>query len=258
MDYRLPRPHFQAFIVWRRSFLVWIKLIKPAIALHFGEPLIYFFGLGLGLAPFIGDVNDMSYLTFLAAGLMAASSMMTATLEGTYSVFTRMVPQNTYEALLATPTDVDDMVAGEFLWCASKALFSGVIIFIVAAALGAIETWSALWVIPVIFLSALAFSGPAIVIASFSPGYDFFNYYLTLAITPMFILCGVFYPVSALPEWVQDVLIFLPLTHAIELIRPIVAGTEIQNATLNVSVLLGYIGVFYYLATIFVRRRMIV
>ena len=182
--YRLPQFSKNIWIVWYRNLLVWKKLLGPAIAMHFGEPLIYLFGMGFGLGFFVGDINDMPYLTFLAAGLVASSAMMTSSLEGTYSVFTRMVPQKTYSAILATPIEVDDVVAGEFLWCATKALFSGIAILIVAALLGAIPSWNALLVIPIIFLSALCYTGPAIVIATFSRNYDFFNYYFTLVVTP--------------------------------------------------------------------------
>ena len=256
--YCLPSFSRNAFIVWYRNILVWKKLIGPALVLHFGEPLIYLLGMGFGLGFFIGEINDMPYLTFLAAGLIASSAMMTSTLEGTYSVFTRMVPQKTYSALMATPIEIDDIMAGEWIWCATKALFSGTAILIVAALLGAVQSWTVLWVIPLIFLSALCFAGPAIVIATVSRNYDFFNYYFTLAVTPMFVLCGVFYPVTSLPEAVQFIVYLLPLTHSIELIRPLVAGTEVSNPLLHISVLLGYALVFYYVAVVMVRKRMVV
>ena len=256
--YRLPRFGRNALIVWYRNLLVWRKLIGPALVLHFGEPLIYLFGLGFGLGVFVGDIDGMPYLTFLASGLVASSAMMTASLEGTYSVFTRMVPQKTYSAIQATPIEVDDIMAGELLWCATKALLSGAAIIIVAALMGAVESWQAVFAIPAVFLGALCFTGPAIVIASMSPSYDYFNYYFTLGVTPMFVLCGVFYPVSTLPEPMQLMVNFLPLTHAVELIRPLIAGTVMQNTLLHITVLVVYAVIFYYLAVILVRKKLIV
>jgi len=256
--YQLPSFGRNAWIIWYRNLLVWKKLIGPALVLHFGEPLIYLFGLGFGLGVFIGDIEGMTYLTFLASGLVASSAMMTASLEGTYSVFTRMVPQKTYSAILATPIEVDDIMAGELLWCATKALFSGTAIIIVAALMGAVESWQAVLAIPVVFLSALCFTGPAIVIASMSPSYDYFNYYFTLAVTPMFVLCGVFYPVSTLPDVMQVLVNFLPLTHAVELIRPLIAGTEMQNVALHIFVLGFYAIVFYYISVVMVRKKLVV
>jgi len=256
--YQLPRFGRNAWIIWYRNLLVWRKLIGPALVLHFGEPLIYLFGLGFGLGILVGEVEGMTYLTFLASGLVASSAMMTASLEGTYSVFTRMVPQKTYSAILATPIEVDDIMAGELLWCATKALFSGTAIIIVAALLGAVESWTAVFAIPIVFLSALCFTGPAIVIASMSPSYDYFNYYFTLAVTPMFVLCGVFYPVSTLPDLMQSLVYLFPLTHAVELIRPLIAGTELQNASLHVLVIVGYALVFYYISVVMVRKKLVV
>lgn len=256
--YQLPGFGKNAWIIWYRNLLVWRKLIGPALVLHFGEPLIYLFGLGFGLGVFVGDIEGMAYLTFLASGLVASSAMMTASLEGTYSVFTRMVPQKTYSAILATPIEVDDIMAGELLWCATKALFSGTAIIIVATLMGAVESWQAVFAIPVVFLSALCFTGPAIVIASMSPSYDYFNYYFTLAVTPMFVLCGVFYPVSTLPDVMQAIVYLLPLTHAVELIRPLIAGTEMHNTVLHVFVLSFYAIIFYYISVIMVRKKLIV
>ncbi|MDH5258542.1 MAG: ABC transporter permease [Gammaproteobacteria bacterium] len=255
--YRLPRFSRNALIIWNRNIRVWVKLIGPALVLHFIEPLIYLFGLGFGLGVFVGDINNIPYLTFLASGLVASSAMMTASLEGTYSVFTRMVPQKTYSAILASPIEIDDIMAGELLWCATKATIGGIAIIIVASLMGAVESWAAVLAIPVVFLSALCFTGPAIVIASMAPGYDYFNYYFTLGVTPMFVLCGVFYPVSTLPETLQFVVQLLPLTHGVELIRPLIAGTEAHNPLLHIFVLAAYAIVFYYLAVIMVRKKII-
>jgi lipooligosaccharide transport system permease protein len=172
-------------------------------------------------------------------------------------VFTRVTHQQTYDAILATPLQVDDIVAGETLWCALKSVLNTLPILVVATLLGAIHTWTALGAIPVFFLVGLCFAGPAIVAAAFAPSYDFFNYYTTLLITPMFIFSGVFYPVATLPPVAQVIVSILPLSHAIALIRPLVAGQALTDPLLHVAVLLGYAAVGYVAATIFIRRRLI-
>lgn len=258
MNYSLPVVRKSAFTIWRRNALVWRRLIGPSLVINFGEPFLYLLGLGFGLGAFIATMDDMPYLTFLASGIICASAMNTASFEGMYSVFTRMIPQRTYESMMATPLEVDDILAGEMMWCATKSLISGTAILLVAALLGAVSSWQALWVIPVIFLIGMCFAGPAIVMTSFASGYDFFNYYMTLVITPMFILCGVFYPVSSLPATMQVIVQVLPLTHAIDLVRPIVSGQEVANIGLHVFVLLAYAVIGYYLAVILVRRRLII
>jgi len=254
----LPRLGPGAFAVWRRNVLVWRKLIGPALLMNFGEPALYLLGLGFGLGHFVGDMGGMSYLAFLASGIIASSAMTTSSFEGMYSVFTRMVPQRTYEAILATPLEVDDILAGEMLWCATKSLFSGIAILIVALLLGVVAGWQALWALPVVFLIGLTFAGPAIVMTAFAKGYDFFNYYFVLAVTPMMLISGVFYPVDTLPPAMQTAVQLLPLPHAIELVRPLVTGAPLTQVPLHLAVLLGYALVSYHFAVLLVRRRLLV
>ncbi len=252
-----PRPHARALTVWRRNVLVWRKLMGAALAMNFGEPVLYLLGLGYGLGFFIGEMAGLPYLTFLASGIVASSAMTTASFEGMYSVYTRMVPQRTYEALLATPLTVDDIVAGELLWCATKSLISSSAILAVAALLGAVAGWQALLAVPAFFLIGLCFAGPAVVMSALAPNYDFFEYYFTLALTPMLLVCGVFYPVDALPAALQAIVQVLPLTHAVALVRPLVAGLPPEQPLLHLAVLAAYAAAGWYAATALVRRRLI-
>lgn len=258
MDLRVPRIRPKALKVWRRNVLVWRKLITPSLLINFGEPFLYLLGLGFGLGMFIGKMAGLPYLTFLASGIVASSAMNTASFEGMYSVYTRMVPQRTYASMLATPLDVDDIIAGEMLWCATKSTISATAILLVASVLGAVLSFAAVLVVPIAFTIGLCFAGPAIVMSAFSKSYDFFNYYFTLVVTPMFILCGVFYPIDSLPAALQSFVQVLPLTHAVALVRPLVADQPLTNIGLHLGVLLFYAAISYYLAVILVRRRLIV
>jgi lipooligosaccharide transport system permease protein len=253
----VPHPRAGAFKLWLRNVLVWRKLIVPSLFFTFGEPFVYLLGLGFGLGRFVGEVNGMPYLTFLASGLVAASAMNSASFEAMYSVFTRMVHQQTYDALLATPLQVDDIVAGEMLWCGTKALIAAVPILVVAWLLGAVHDASALLAVPVFFLIGLCFAGPALVVSAFAPSYDFFNYYVTLLVTPMFIFSGVFYPVDTLPEAARWIVNVLPLSHAVALVRPLVAGQALDAVALHLAVLATYAVLGYLAATVFIRRRLI-
>lgn len=254
----MPRPGRGALAVWRRNLRVWRKLIAPAIVLNFGEPTLYLLGLGFGLGAFIDTMSGMPYLVFLASGIIASSAMTTASFEGTYSVFTRMDVQRTYDAMLATPLTLDDILAGEMLWCATKALFSAASILVVAALLGVTGGWQALWALPVAFLIGLCFAGPALVMSALSANYDFFNYYFVLAVTPMFMLSGVFYPIESLPETMQGFVQILPLTHAVALTRPLVAGQDLTLPLLHLAVLTAYAAVAFYVAVALVRKRLLV
>src|SRR3990172_6139960 len=251
----LPRFQDAALAVWRRNTLVWRKLMLPSILINFGEPFLYLLGLGYGLGLFIGEMMHMPYLTFLASGILASSAMNTASFEAMFSVYTRMIPQKTYEAILATPLEVQDILAGEMLWCATKCVISGTAILVVAALLGAVQDWPALWVLLVV---GLCFSGMGLVMTARAPGYDFFNYYVTLVLTPMFILSGVFYPVTSLPVALQSIVQLLPLAHAVDLIRPLVAGLPLDNVPLHLAVLAGYGAAGYLIPVRLTRKRVLV
>ena len=254
----IPRPGRGALAVWRRNLRVWRKLIGPAIVLNFGEPTLYLLGLGFGLGSFVGSMSDMPYLAFLASCIIASSAMTTASFEGMYSVFTRMDVQHTYDAMLATPLVLDDILAGEMLWSASKALFSGIAILAVATVLGVTAGPSALLVLPVVFLIGLCFAGPAMIMAAVAANYDFFNYYFVLAITPMLILGGVFYPIDTLPTALQSAVQVLPLTHAVALTRPLMTGQPLHTPLLHLAVLASYAAASFYVAVALVRRRLLV
>ena len=252
-----PTLRLESLTVWRRNALVWRKLMAASLLLHFGEPLIYLLGIGYGLGRFVGEIDGMPYFTFLASGFIAWSAMNVASMESMWSVYTRMVPQQTYEAILATPAEVDDIVIGELLWCGTKSLMSGSAILAVAAMLGAVNDWSALLIIPVIFLTGVCFAAPGLVVTAYARGYEYFNFYMTLIMTPMFILCGVFYPVSSLPGPVQSAVQLLPLTHAVEIIRPIVVGQPVTDLGLHLGALALFGLVTTWAATILFRRRLV-
>ena len=150
--------------------------MTASLLMHFGEPFLYLLGIGYGLGRFVGELDGMPYFTFLASGFIAWSAMNVASMESMWSVYTRMVPQQTYEAILATPAEVDDIVFGELLWCGTKSLLSGTAILAVAAILGAVIDGSALLVIPVIFLTGVCFAAPGLIVNGYARGYEYFYF----------------------------------------------------------------------------------
>jgi len=243
--------------VWRRNSLVWRKLAVPSMLGNLADPLIYMLGLGYGLGAMLTDVGGMPYIAFLATGVVCSSTMTSASFEAMYSGFSRMHVQKTWDAIMNAPVTLDDVVLGETVWAASKSFLSGMAVLLVAWALGVVESALALWVIPVLFLTGLAFGGMGLVMTALSPSYDFFMYYFTLVITPMMLLCGVFFPVSQLPGPLQAVTQFLPLTHAVELARPLMSGAVPSNIALHVCVLAAFAVVSFYVALVLARRRLL-
>jgi lipooligosaccharide transport system permease protein len=244
--------------VWHRNFLVWRKLAIPSILGNLADPLLYMLGLGYGLGQFLGEVQGVPYLTFLAAGTLAYSVMNSATFETLYSSFSRMHVQKTWEAILNTPLTLNDVLLGEWLWAASKSLLSGLAILVVIWALGLYRDFAlTLLLLPVIALTGLCFSGLGLMVNARAPNYDFFMYYFTLAITPMVLLSGVFYPPDALPGWLAAAAAWLPLTHAIELARPLVLGRLPEAPLLNAAVLLAYAVGGYAIGLRWTRQRLL-
>ncbi len=244
------------YAVWRRNARVWRRLAGPALLGNIGEPLLYLVALGYGLGSFVGEVEGMDYMTFLASGFVCASVMNTASFEGIYSAYTRMAVQETWTAMLYTPLDVRDILLGEAFWAASKSLLSAVFILVVASFLEAVHDWQVIWVLPVALLTGVAFAGMALVVTAVSRSYDFFLYYFTLLLTPMLLFSGVFFPLEGMPEAVQRAATLLPLTHAIELVRPLMTGQPVHGIALHLSVILFYCVAALTLAAYLIQRRL--
>jgi lipooligosaccharide transport system permease protein len=253
----LPELSLRYLHVWRRNSLVWRKLAIPSILGNLADPMLYMLGLGYGLGAMLSDVGGMSYIAFLAAGTVCSSTMMTASFEAMYSGFSRMHVQRTWDAIMNAPVTLDDVVLGEAAWAASKALLSGTAVLLVAWVLGLAQSALALWVVPLVFLTGLAFSGMGLIMTALSPSYDFFMYYFTLVITPMMLLSGVFFPVEQLPATIQAVTQALPLTHAVQLARPLMSGTVPTDIVLHLGVIAAYAVVGIYLALVLTRRRLL-
>jgi lipooligosaccharide transport system permease protein len=255
--FKVPVLSLRFLPVWRRNFLVWRKLAVPSLLGNLADPMLYMLGLGYGLGTLLPEVGGVPYITFLASGTVAYSTMNSATFESLYSAFSRMHVQRTWDAILNTPLNLDDVVFAEMVWAASKSVLSGTAIVLIIWVLGLSHSLLLLWLFPLTFLIGLAFAGLGLAITSVSPSYDFFMYYFSLLITPMVLLSGVFFPVSQLPAALRAVSSVLPLTHAIALARPLVSGQWPGAAAFHLAVLAGYSSAGFYLALVLSRRRLL-
>jgi lipooligosaccharide transport system permease protein len=255
--YKFPQLSLRFWPVWRRNFMVWKKLAIPSVLGNLADPMFYMLALGYGLGALLPEIKGMPYITFLAAGTICYSTMNSASFESLYSAFSRMHVQKTWEAILNAPMMLDDVVLAEWIWAASKSVLSGTAILIVIWILGLTHAPLTLWIPLIALLIGLCFAGLGLVMTALSPSFDFFMFYFTLFITPMTLLCGVFFPVEQLPQAIQSVSAFLPLTHAIELARPLITGNVPQNILFHVCVLLVYGLVGFYIALVLLRRRLL-
>jgi lipooligosaccharide transport system permease protein len=247
---------FRFIPIWKRHFLVWKKMAATSILGHLADPLIYMLGLGLGLGSLLPEMGGTSYLVFLSAGTVCYSTMNSATFEALYSCFARMHEQRTWEAILNTPVTLDDIVLSEILWAASKSLLSGLAVLVVIWAMGLSHSMLSIWLIPLSLLTGLCFASLGLIMTALAPSYSFFMYYFTLVITPTMFLSGVFFPVARLPSWLQSVSSILPLSHAVEIARPLMNGILPPGLLVNISVLLVYTVIGYYSSLVLFRRRL--
>jgi lipooligosaccharide transport system permease protein len=241
--------------VWRRNFLVWRKLFAAAVLTNLADPLIMLFGLGYGLGALLPSVEGMSYIAFFAAGQLCTATMFTASFESMFSGFARMQGQKTWDAILHAPLTIDDVVAGEVVWAASKAWLTGSTILGVVVVFGLAGSPWVLLALPAAFLVGLAFSAMGLVMCVLARGWDFFSYYMTLVMTPMMMISGVFFPAEQLPAPLLAVAKALPLYHGVQIVRPLVAGGPPPDLWLHAGVLLAYAAAGYVLAIRFARKR---
>lgn len=220
---------YRAFYVWSRNFTVWQRYWYTTVVGSLGAPALYFVAIGYGLGRFIREVEGMPYVDFLAPALVVTAIMQAASFETTYSSYTRMEVQRTYMAIAVTPVNLQEIIAGEILWAASKAMVPGLIMFAVTIVLGFAKSWQALWVLPLMPLVGFLFATIGMLMTSFARDYDFFTYFFTLFIEPMFLFSGTFFPLSALPATLQQVAWVLPLTHPVYLCRAFYQGQIPEN-----------------------------
>jgi lipooligosaccharide transport system permease protein len=215
----------RAFRVWQRHWLVYTKLYKTSFALNFIEPALYLVAMGFGLGAFVRDIHGQTYIHFIAPGIVASSSIFAAVYECTYGTYIRMTFQKTFDAILATPVNLDDLVAGELIWGATKSVIFGITITIVISLFGLVDSWYILLAIPFVFLGGLIFAELSVLFCAIVPGIDSFSYFYTLFMTPLFLFSGIFFPLDAMPDIVAQLAFFSPLYHLVNICRSFSAGS---------------------------------
>ena len=217
--------------IWRRHVKVYSRsFVSNAIPAVF-EPLLVLTSVGLGVGRHVGaQFNGLPYDAFMAPGILATASLYTASFEATYGTFIRLRFQGTYEAMLASPATVRDVVVGEILWCGSKGILYASIVGLVLWALGFVQSPAAL-AIPVFgFVTALAFTGLGLLVTSRMKSIDHMQVYFTVVLTPMVFFSGFMFPVAQLPGPLPVIARSLPMYHAVETFRLLARGPDHLSA----------------------------
>ncbi|HAD05140.1 MAG: ABC transporter permease [Desulfuromonadales bacterium GWD2_61_12] len=247
--------------VWQRNWLVyrqtWLISFLPPLL----EPCFYLLAFGIGLAQMVGPVissaGTISYTAFIAPALVAINIMQSAFFETTYASFVRMYYQKTFAAMLATPLTLEEIITGEILWGATKAVIGSALMLIVISCFGLFHFPSALLLLPAALLGGLAFACAGMVFTAIVPAIETFNLPVFLFITPMFLFSGTFFPLDNLPAWAQFVAQLLPLTHVVELCRAAGLGHPLPATAPALAYLTLWCLILFPLALIAMRRRLI-
>jgi len=255
----LPKLTYRVWKVWRRNFDVFMKTFKTNFFPPLLEPIFYLAAMGTGLGALITQsIEGQSYIQFLAPALVSITIMYSSFFECTYGSFVRMYYQRTFDAIIATPISIEEVIAGEILWGATRSLIGGAIVLGVVAAFGLISSPLFLLVLPVAFFAGLMFSAIGLCFTALAPNIDFFNYPQYLFITPMFLLSSTFFPLTLLPRPLQ---IFaqavLPLTHTVNLTRWSIFGSGELSFIPSLVWIAAVTPVFFVLAINLMKRRLI-
>lgn len=214
-----------ALAVWQRHGEVYLRLWKMELAAPLIEPIFMILAFGWGLASLIAsDVAGLPYLAFVGAGVLSFATISRALFESSYGSYFRMVYQSTFDAILATPIEVESLALAEILWAMTKALVDALIILVILVAFGAAtSTWALLAPLPLI-AGAIFASAISLGVTAHIHDIDSFNLYLNVYFATIF-LCGVWFPVDVLPAALQWLAWAIPLTSAIDLARAFLTGT---------------------------------
>jgi lipooligosaccharide transport system permease protein len=209
--------------VWYRNLVVhrqnWkISFIPPLL-----EPIFYLLAFGIGLSNLVGkisyDSHQVTYVQFIAPALLATNIMNSAFFENTYSSYVRMYYQKTFDAMMATPLTLQEIITGEIFWGATKSLMGTIVMLFVISFFGVMSYPSALMIIPISFLGGIAFGALGMCFTSWVKNIELFNIPIFLIITPMYLFSGTFFPLENLPLWSRYLAHALPLTHLVNITR---------------------------------------
>ena len=247
--------------VWWRNLVVYRRIWKVNFLVPLLEPAFYILAFGLGFRSIVGSISyaglHLSYTQFIAPALIAIAVMWNSFFETTYGSFVRMIYQKTFDAMIATPLSLEEIILAEIIWAATKAAGASAIMLVVLAPLGFIDLPSGLLVIPLAFLGGVAFGAIGMLFTGIVASIDMFNLPVFLFITPLFLFSGTFFPVSGLPLWAQKASLVFPLYHVVEMTRLFSIGRMEAMPLLSIGYLLLFSIVFVALAMHAMRRRLI-
>jgi len=257
--FAVPKLSRRVLKVWLRNRDVFMKTYKVNFLPPFLEPLLYLFALGFGLGRYIDVIEGLSYAQFIAPALISISIMNSAFFECTFGSYVRMYYQKTFDAIIATPLSIEEVITGELLWGATRSLIYATIMLPVIAAFGLIDLPLSLLIIPFSFIAGFLFATIGMCFTAITSNINLLNYPTYLFITPMFLFSGTFFPLALLPMPIQYfALATLPLTHLVMITRALTLATLSGVLLLSLAWIVLVSLILFVLAVNLMKRRLIV
>jgi len=231
--FRVPDIRFvSALRLWQRNLLSYSHSWQVNILPNFFEPFLYLLAIGFGLGKFVETIGGVEYAEYIAPGLAATSAMYGASFDVTFNVFVKLHFDKLYDAVIVTPLTPEDVVVGELMWAVTRSLIYALPFVLIASFFGLVNSWWALAAPVAAIAIGFCFSMIGLTFTAFIPRIDFFSFFFTLFITPMFLFSGIFFPIETLPDWAEPLAWFSPLFHAAALFRELfgVGGTDLVDA----------------------------
>ncbi len=243
--------------VWQRNGRVWRKYMFSSLIGNLGQPFLFLLAFGYGLGREVQDLSGLTYLQFIAPGLVVSAVMYSAAFETTYGSYTRLSTQRTFEGILMTPVTLEGLAYGEIAWGASKGLLAGGIMLAALPFFGVHPSGWTLLLLPLLFVEGLLFAAWGLLMSALATTYDFFNYFISLIITPLFLFSGIFFPLDSMPPATQEFLFWLPLTPVVTLSRNLCYGQVSWSMLTSASLVLLLTLLSCRAAALLLRRRLI-
>src|SRR3954453_21279198 len=208
------------------------RTFRASIFSSFLSPILFLTAMGLGLGTYVNQsstgsqaLGGLTYLQFLAPGLLAATAMQSAAFESMFPIMSGLTWQRTFHAMYATPITPRDIVLGNVAWITIRLAMITAIFTVVIVLFGAAASPLIILAIPAGVLTGLAFATPIAAFSATQRTPENFNALFRFGITPLFLFSGTFFPISNLPAIIQPIAWLSPLWHGVELARGLALGT---------------------------------
>jgi lipooligosaccharide transport system permease protein len=221
------------------------------------EPTIYLLAFGFGFGALVTQVAGYDYIEFIGTGIVATAVLFSSAFPAMFATFVKRKFQYTYDAILATPVDAEELVTAEVLWIAAKSGVYGLAPLLVAMMFG-LDPSPGMLLVPFIgFVTGLGFASFGVGLSAIVPAIDSFNYVISALITPLFLVAGTFFPIDTLPGWARTAAQFNPLYHCVELVRAAVFLTWSASDWTHVAVLVVFAAIAWRWAIARMERVLI-